>query len=94
MNVKFGWILRKIDFKLAVNDTLNVLIISKPSLRLSAFALKLTEMLIEVTFWHHFRYIFTFSDALKTKLNAKVQRRKEDFDTISTCGFKIILDIF
>ena len=49
MNAKFGWILRKIAFKLAVNDTLHVLIVSKSSLRLCAFALKFTEMLIEVT---------------------------------------------
>ena len=48
--------------------------ISKSSLRLCAFALKFTEMLIEVTFWHHFRYIFTFSVALNTKLNGRVER--------------------
>ena len=42
MVAKFGWILQEIAFKVAVNDILQVLIVSKSSLRLRVSALKFT----------------------------------------------------
>ena len=43
MAAKSGWILVKTSLKLSVNDILQVLIVTKSSLRLSAFALKLHQ---------------------------------------------------
>ena len=75
MIAKSGWVSREMTSKLTVNDILQVLIVSKPSLRLCAFALKFIETLIEETFWSYFKAIFIFSAVLDTnKSNAKAQR--------------------